>query len=279
MIGDSPDGKTLAHCFRGCMDRDVYTELRRLRLIEARGTDYQPRTFTATGKDNHTKDAMRTERALARWREAQPIKGTIAEIYLRSRRILLDAWPKTLRYHPRCPRPKAAEGAWPHPLPAMIALVEHVDRGGTAIHCTYLRPDGSAKADLPKDQQKAMFGPAKGGAVRFGNPRENEWLAIGEGIETTLSVVVACGLSAWAALSTSGMKNLILPPDAHMVLIAADNDPLGGGQRASRDAGQRFIAEGRRVRIATPPQTDTDFNNMLQDDGTPNTAGASDAAA
>jgi len=64
------------------------------------------------------------------------------------------------------------------PLPAMVALVQHVDRGPVAVHCTYLRPDGSGKADLPKRKQRVFFGPVAGAAVRLGTPRSGEWFAI-----------------------------------------------------------------------------------------------------
>ena len=138
------------------------------------------------------------------------------------------------------------------PLPAMVALVEHVERGPVAVHCTYLRPDGSGKADIEKP--KAIFGPVGGGAVRFGAPRAGEWLAVAEGIETALSVAVACSMPAWAALSAGGIKNLVLPPEATHVVICADHDASGTGERAAHDAAARWLAEGRRVRIAMPPE-------------------------
>jgi hypothetical protein len=121
-------------------------------------------------------------------------------------------WPSSLRFHPNCPRPKDKEGNFLAPLPAMVALVEHVGRGPVAVHCTYLRPDGSAKAELPKKQQRCFFGPVAGGAVRFGAPRFGQWLAVAEGLETALSVAVACSMPAWAALCAEGIRKLVLPP-------------------------------------------------------------------
>ncbi len=52
----------------------------------------------------------------------------------------------------------------------MVALVERVGYGAVAVHCTYLLPDGSDKADLPKNEQRSCFGPVGSGAVRFGMP-------------------------------------------------------------------------------------------------------------
>jgi putative DNA primase/helicase len=99
--------------------------------------------------------------------------------------------------------------------------------------------------------------------VRFGAPRAGEWLGIGEGLETTLSVAVACALPVWAALSAGGIERLVLQPEARMILICADNDANSVGVRAARAAAERFLAEGRRVRLATPPTVGSDFNDVL----------------
>jgi phage/plasmid primase-like uncharacterized protein len=143
----------------------------------------------------------------------------------------------------------------------MVALVEHVEHGPIGVHCTYLRPDGGGKADV--ERQKAMFGPVRGGAVRFAVPRAGKWLAIAEGVETALSVAVACSMPAWAALSAAGIKNLILPAEATHLVICADHDLSGTGMRAAHDAGARWLAEGRHVRIAIPPEAGTDFSDVI----------------
>jgi putative DNA primase/helicase len=201
---------------------------------------------------------MAIRNAFAIWRSTQRAAGSIVERYLRTRGILFDSWPASLRFHPHCPRPKDDA-----PLPAMVALVEHIERGPVAIHRTFLRPNGTAKADLPKDKQRAGFGPVKGAAVRFGTPRSGEWLVVGEGIESTLSAALPCGLSAWAALSAGGLRELILPRDATHILACADHDTNGIGERAARDAAARWLAEGRRVRVAMPPELGADFNDVL----------------
>jgi putative DNA primase/helicase len=86
---------------------------------------------------------------------------------------------------------------------------------------------------------------------------------IGEGLETCLSAVQATGMPAWAALSTSGMVALILPASVRTVIILADHDRSGAGERAARTAAVRWLAEGRRLRIALPPEPGTDFADLL----------------
>jgi putative DNA primase/helicase len=75
--------------------------------------------------------------------------------------------------------------------------------------------------------------------------------------------MIACTMPAWAALSASGIHALILPPEATHVIICADHDASGTGERAARDAAARWLAEGRRVRIAMPPAPDTDMADLL----------------
>jgi putative DNA primase/helicase len=143
----------------------------------------------------------------------------------------------------------------------MIGLVEHVGHGPTAIHRTFISEHGSGKAAVEPD--KASLGPVAGGAVRLAQARAGQWLLVAEGLETTLSVMRACAMPGWAALSAGGIKSLVLPPSANMVVICADNDANGVGQRDANAAAERFLAEGRRVRIALPPTPGFDFNDLL----------------
>jgi putative DNA primase/helicase len=47
------------------------------------------------------------------------------------------------------------------------------------------------------------------------------------------------------------------------VIICADHDANGVGECAARSAAERWLSEGRRVRIALPPKPGTDFNDVL----------------
>jgi len=256
-LRDGDAGRVLVTCWGGCDRLDVLAELRWRGLLEGRA-DCAPRIIST--KRAHDNKSL-TARALDIWRGASDGTNTTASLYLASRGIVLDQWPASLRFHPRCPRPRDDAGNLLPTLPAMVALVEHVEHGPLAVHATYLKPDGSGTAAIEKP--KAMFGPVAGGAVRFGTPCEGERLAVAEGVETALSVAVACSMPAWAALSAVGVKNLILPPQATHVIICADHDASGTGQRAAHSAAQRFLIEGRRLRIAMPPKYGTDFNDLL----------------
>ena len=68
------------------------------------------------------------------------------------------------------------------------------------------------------------------------------------------------GNPAWAALSTSGLCALDLPAAVRQVIVLADGDEPG--EAAAQESGWRWKREGRRVRIARPPQG-MDFNDLL----------------
>jgi hypothetical protein len=139
----------------------------------------------------------------------------------------------------------------------MVALVTRgSDDAPLAIHRTFLARDGGSKA--PVNPNKMMLGPCRGGAVRLATVRDV--LMVGEGIETSLAAMKATGHPVWAALSTSGLLTLDLPNDVRDVIVLADGD--AAGEAAARRAAVSWKREGRRVRIAHPPQG-LDFNDML----------------
>jgi putative DNA primase/helicase len=250
ILRDGRDGTLLVTCWGGCERLEILAELRRRGLL---GSDIGHRLPTATRSHRfkeHTGDATRVAGARAIWESALPSLESPVERYLAGREITIPP-PPTLRWSPRCWHNDERKE-----MPAMVAVVEHVERGIVGIHRTYLT------ADLRRHSRRSL-GPIGGGAVRLGEARPGEWLAIGEGIETTLAVMMASAMPGWAALSANGIRSLILPPEATLVLICADHDLSGVGQGAANDAAVRWIGEGRRVRMALPPKPGTDFADVL----------------
>jgi hypothetical protein len=194
----------------------------------------------------------RANQARDLWHNAQPIKGTVAETYLRGRAITCPL-PASLRFHPG-----AWHGATARHYPALVALVEGSD--GFAVHRTYLQADGSGKAAIKPE--KAMLGATAGGAVRLTvGPGP---LVVAEGIETALSL--ACGFlrgpaRIWAALSTSGIRGLRLPDKPGRLTIAPDGDEAG--KAAAITLAERALALGWRVSLLPAPDG-RDWNDILK---------------
>jgi hypothetical protein len=250
-ICDAHDGMVLVHCHAGCDQSDVIAALRSRRVWNYDDRRHGPRGH----KSNHSvtndpdKDTRKRIEAARLWRATQRADGTLVERYLHSRG-LHDVLP-TLRFHAGLRHPSG--GMWP----AMVALVTRgVDDTLMAIHRTFLARDGAGKA--PTEPSKMMLGPCRGGAVRLAPV--GDVLMVGEGIETCLAAMQATGRPAWAALSTSGLRTLDLPRNVRNVIVLADGDEPG--EAAAQDCARRWKREGRRVRVARPPQG-MDFNDLL----------------
>jgi len=254
-IAEAAGGKVLVRCHAGCDQRDVITALRARGLWDASG---HKRSRLRPKKDYHPcpgkldSDATKhTEAARAIWEGSRSAPATLVATYFRSRGITISP-PPTIRFRRWLKHPSGL--IWP----AMVALVTRgADDEPIAIHRTFLAPDGSGKA--PVESAKMMLGSCRGGAVRLAPVGEP--LMVGEGIETCLAAMQATGHSAWAALSTSGLRSLDLPPDARDVIVLADGD--APGEAAAMQCARRWKREGRRVRIARPPQG-LDFNDLLE---------------
>lgn len=246
----------LLHCKRlGCHFFDV------LAAAGITGNSYappDPAVVAAREAERRADLVARQQQARALWKQTVPIGGTLAETYLRHRGITCPL-PATLRFAPDCWHREARRG-----LPAMVALVEGGD--GFAIHRTYLRDNGTGKAAV--EPAKAMVGVVAGGAVRLSRwpaPRFGVTgrLVVAEGIETALSLL--CGLlcgpaTVWAALSTSGLRGLSLPPQPGRLTIACDGDTAG--RAAAMALADR--AHGMGWTVATiDPGDGADFNDIL----------------
>ncbi len=253
-LRDGEGGQLLVHCFAGCDPRDVLHELRIQGLTRGSVGDFQPRPVKPSLPKTADQDAIgRSMAARKVWQLAGPATGTAVEAYLRARAITCPI-PPTIRFHPALKHHPTGT-TWP----AMVSAVQGPDGAITAIHRTYLERDGKGKA--PVESPKMSLGTLTGGGVRMGLPCDG--LLISEGIENGLTGMQALGRAVWAALSTSGLKWLVLPPVVREVTILADGD--APGENAANVAAERWTAEGRTVRIAPAPRGQ-DFNDLLREE-------------
>lgn len=247
-VGTGRDGQLLLNCKAGCEFEDVAAALRDRGLSETVMLPH--RNYKAEQAAAQRKRIMQAEQLA---RETVPIIGTIAETYLRGRGITCPIPVDCLRFHPACWHPTGKH------LPAMVARVKGSD--GYALHRTYLKHDGSGKADV--EPPKAMLGTCAGGAVRL--LEADGPLVVAEGIETALSLVsglLKTPATIWAALSTSGMKNLRLPPDPARLAIASDGDAVG--HAAAQKLAERAHAFGWTVSFLHAPDG-KDWNDILRE--------------
>jgi hypothetical protein len=180
---------------------------------------------------------------------------TPVDSYLRERGLRPgpDGWPPTLRYHHGLKHGPsglilsalvAAVTKWP--TTTVIAVQRIFFKVGAGDGIKALKP-------------KMSLGPVRGGAVRLAPAAET--LVLAEGLETGLAVMQATGLPTWAALGTTNLKNVVLPPFVRELVVAADGDEAG--RAAAQAAGARWAAAGFRVRVADPGEG-LDWNDVLR---------------
>ncbi len=244
-VREGRDHRPMLFCANGCSRDDLDRALQAV-FAGSWGPPERP------DAENEAEARERKQAAALRiWNGSDPVRGTPAELYLRTRHIEHVIGSAALRYRRDVPHPEAGRN------PAMIALVQGVDDRVLGVHRSYITASGN-KANI--EPAKASLGPIWGGAVRI-DPIAPE-LVIGEGIETSASAGKLLGLPAWAAISGGNLaRGLVLPPEVRSIIIAADSDPAG--ERAARDGALRWSREGRKVRIARPDRENCDFNDIL----------------
>jgi hypothetical protein len=200
------------------------------------------------------------EAARRLWAMAQPIVGTLAEAYLRSRALTGLPARDTLRFHSRCyyrgdesdPRDQVRD-AWP----ALLAAVTDARGHLTGLHRTWLDPSGNGKA--PVSTPRRSMGLILGHGVRLGLARDV--LAAGEGLETMLSLCrMLPDLPMIAAGSANHLDALLLPESVRRLYVAEDGDPAG--RRATGSLIARAVAAGIDARRLIA--TFGDFNDDLR---------------
>jgi hypothetical protein len=259
-LGDGPKGRLFIKCWYGCRRNAVVAALIQRGLI----TSDMAKVLPETPEQKAWREAAETEARAYRircardlWAQSHPAAGSIVQTYLWSRLLTMPV-PPAIRLIGR-QRHRESGGDWP----AMIARVDHVDHSLVAVHLTYLNPlDPAVRVAL--DPRKRCIGPIKGAAVQLAPAAPQ--MAVSEGIENALAVMIGWEMPCWAALSANGVAELVLPPVesglASDIVIAADAD--APGLIGARRAGRRWQTEGRTVRIATPGRgVGFDFNDLL----------------
>jgi putative DNA primase/helicase len=269
-LRDGDRGGLILYCHAGCSRSDILAELRLRGLIDGDSGIDRGRTAPAVIKVGNRGDdtARRIEAARSIWNAARDARGTPVAAYLAARGITIPL-PASLRWVPSLRRPDGAE------VPAMVARIGDIDGELIGVSRTWLDRDPDDGRWRRLDRR--MLGRAVGGAVWLAPPTET--LMVGEGVETAMAAMQATGQSAWAALSTAGLVALKLPQIVRRVIVLADHDVSGAGERAARAAAARWLAEGREVLLALPPELGTDMADVLAGRGRATSTELRDAAA
>jgi putative DNA primase/helicase len=244
----SGDGVMLVMRFKGLSFREA------ARLIESvvGGCSTQSSSPVAN-QSSSPKDPLRY------WLEAVSILGTRGADYYASREInLTPVEAQSLGYIP-------ALWHWlsQSKFPCVVALVARADGTPVTVHQTFLAYDGSGKAPVEKPKLFPAGVSPLGCGVWFGVADHARELIVAEGLESTLSAMRLFNAEAGvAALSTEGMRALILPLAALRVRIFADHDELGQGLAAAVDAARVWRGEGRAVVVSRASSISQDASDV-----------------
>lgn len=211
-------------------------------------------------------------RELARriWGEARPVtRGDEVDRYLCSRGLGLDAYPASLRFHPRLgyyERDGGGKSRKVGEYAAMLARIDAPDSGGelVSLHRTYL--SGGRKAALP-DAKKVLTSGINGAAIRLFEPCET--LGLTEGIENAIAVHLLKNIPVWPGLSAGNLERIWLPDTVRRVLIFGDNDANADfdGEASSYILARRIRKEARHgvereVEVHIPRKPGADWANV-----------------
>lgn len=179
----------------------------------------------------------------ALYRQSKPVQpGDLVDRYLASRNLDEITYPKALHYVENL---RDGEGGI---HPCMLAMVgRYGEPKFDTIHRTFLKRDGSGKAEIASPR-KLMPGPVPDGAcVMLSDWTESGPLGIAEGIETAMAASAIFDMPVWAAISSSMMKKWMPPPGCEEIVIFGDNDKKYGGQAAAYHLAERLTAKNLRV--------------------------------
>jgi hypothetical protein len=193
------------------------------------------------------------QRALDLWREAVPIEGTPAEMYLRGVRALQipeGVSGSALRFHPAC--------MFGHSIkhPCLLALFRSIATNEPmAIARTALRTDAT------KIDRKSL-GPVRGAAIKLSADIViTSNLVIGEGLETVLAGMQLGFAPAWVLGCAGAIAKFSVLGDVGVLTILVDHDDAG--MRAAAECSARWTSAGHIVHRIVPRREGQDMADLV----------------
>lgn len=192
------------------------------------------------------------------WRSSVPVsQGDLVHRYLASRRVDEVIYPEALRFSAAL---NDGEGGI---RPCMIAMVHGPDGGKpVTMHRTFLKPDGSGKAEMSAPRKLMPGDMPEGCSVRLSRYAGGA-LGIAEGIETAMSASALFSMPVWAAINAGNLAKWVPPEGCEEVAIFGDNDAKFAGQAAAYALARRLAAKGIAVTVHIPKTIGTDWADEL----------------
>ena len=274
-VWDDGKGGVNVDCKTGCNFKEIKDQFRADGLLPEwePPPKHQAPKVTPVIKPPEPQEPPAPEKESFPWTAADKDNLSHAKKYLSSRNITIDPLPPCLRWGSYKDK---ATGDITNMIVAAASKPD--DSKVYAVQRLFIDTEDNKKSGAK------MLGNCDGRGIWFDRKGDVTEIAAGEGIETMLSVVQATGKNSVAALSTSGMKGLILPEETTTIYICTDSDPVREkeaasmpGQKAAVILAERFESSraGRTAFIVSPDDScfsdnpaKLDFNDLLKEDPT-----------
>ena len=219
-----------------------------------RGSDRPGRiqTSSAPPASSHRPTSERSEinriaQAVRVWNCGGDPRGTLAELYLNSRRLDLpdDIANRVVRFHGASPWKNANEEIEHRPV-MLLAFRSIADDRLVAVHRTLLSDDG-------RKLDRRMLGPAGGAAIKIDADTDVEQgLHIGEGFETCLAGRALGYRQTWALGSAGAIGKFPVLSGIDALTILGETDDSGDNIANAKACALRWIEAGREAWLLRP---------------------------
>lgn len=140
--------------------------------------------------------------------------------------------------------------------PAIIALIRNNLGVPVGLSRTYITEQGF-KVELGQGLKAKKMTPSvlkrsKGRHVHLAKPKDG-YLGVAEGIETALAVYQGTKFPTWPTMSSTMLEAFSPPREVHTLLIFADKDRSGVGERSAHALCSSLAWRGIRTLVLTPP--------------------------
>ena len=194
-----------------------------------------------------------------------PIKGTIAEKYLKEHRSLTQYHNAELRFIPKISTKHDDKSKT---VAGLLAIARNDKNEINHVQVIRLNPLTGEK-DTQSRIIKQTYGSPNGQTIVLNSNASSKITYLTEGIETGLSIL-ECDPNAnvQATLSKSNFKNIDLRNISEKIILCLDND----GDRTFKDdlitkSVIRLLDAGKKVSIVVPDKIGADFNDVLREEG------------
>lgn len=183
-------------------------------------------------------------------------RGDLVHRYLTARGVEEYTYPDALRFAEKL---RDGEGGI---RPCMVAMVAGSDGKPVTMHRTFLKPDGSGKAEMTAPRKLMPGELPEGACVQIGEYVPGATLGIAEGIETALAASAMYDVQVWAAINSAMLKKWLPPEGCKDVAIFGDNDAKFAGQAAAYHLAHRLAVKGVSVTVHIPDGVGMDWNDV-----------------